>query len=111
MTKDPNEYMEDPTSRFQDALSVQNACNPSGVAYSLWKCCCAVSRYHAGTDAVRTDPAVKLFVAKLADLVGLDYQWPRDAERKCEFHAAIAARGGKDDFNENEEYQKVHKNQ
>ena len=71
-------------NRYREAIDVQDACNPSGVALSLHKMCCVVSREGNGTDGVRRDPAVRLFVAKLADLCGLEYDWPRDAQAECE---------------------------
>jgi hypothetical protein len=78
-------------NRYQDALDVQNACNPSGVAHSLHEICCEVSREGGGTDAVRRDPAVRLFVAKLADLCGLDYTWPMGDHETCQERAIFGA--------------------
>ena len=68
---------------YQDAIDVQDACNPSGVALSLHNLCCSLSREGLGTDDIRRHPAVILFTAKLADLMGLDYQWPDVTYQNC----------------------------
>jgi hypothetical protein len=73
------------TNRFRDALAVQDACNPSGVCRSLFEIFSTTD--WPDTDSKRRDPAVILFVAKLADLVGLEYTWPRDAQLECEKQA------------------------
>jgi len=77
---------------YKEALDVQMACNPSGVTHSLYEVL-TVHLQGADTAAKRSDPAVVLFVAKLADLVGLDYQWPSEAEVECERRAKMAAAG------------------
>lgn len=70
-------------NRFSDAILVQDACNPSGVALDLHRICCEVSKETGSTDAVRRDQAVILFVAKLADLCGLEYTWPSATYDEC----------------------------
>ena len=70
-------------NRYAEAIAVQDACNPSGVAHSLIEVFRQVRAEGGDTDAQRSDPAVRLFVAKLADLCGLDYTWPRDADQAC----------------------------
>jgi hypothetical protein len=78
-------------NRFAEALLLQDACNPSGVARTLLDMIADVRKDPtADSNTVRTDPAVILTVAKLADLVGLAYDWPRDAQAECEA-AAVAA--------------------
>lgn len=66
-----------------DALRVQDASNLSGVALSLVDLCMAMNRNGLGTQAVADHPATRLFVAKLADLAGLDYHWPATAEQQA----------------------------
>jgi hypothetical protein len=66
-----------------DALSVQNASNPSGVAHSFAALCEQMHQAGLSTSAIADHPAAVLFAAKLADLMGLDYHWPRHAEEKA----------------------------
>lgn len=70
-----------------DALQVQNACNPSGVANGMYRAVCDLRELlgsEGGTDALRVHPITQLWAAKLADLCGLQYTWPREAERAVE---------------------------
>lgn len=67
----------------QDALAVQDASNPSGVSRSLHELCCDMHKAGIGTSAICDHPAIQLFVAKLADLSGLNYHWPAKAEAEA----------------------------
>ena len=60
-------------NRFQDAIDMQSACNPSGVAHSIIEAIKQVRDEPAykGTESVRTDPAIKLMVYQLAYLCGV----------------------------------------
>lgn len=59
------------TGRFREALDIQYACNPSGVARTIYDTCRALSRCTTlGTDQIRRDPAVALMVSKLAEMCG-----------------------------------------
>ena len=77
--------------RAQRALDVQSACNVSGVAHSLADLCSEVLQETRSTGALRSDPAIRLYVAKLADLCGLEYAYPLESDAAC---AEIAAGGG-----------------
>lgn len=55
-------------NRFQNALDIQTACNPSGIAHSLIAACAEVREEGGGTDAIKSDPAVRLMVYQLAYL-------------------------------------------
>lgn len=68
----------------KDALSVQNASNPSGVAHSFADLCVAMHKAGLSTSAICDHPATQLFVAKLADLTGLNYHWPARAALKAQ---------------------------
>ena len=74
-------------NRFQEALLLQNACNPSGVAHTLVEMIQEASRQGADTASICRDPAVRLTVAKLADLCNLTYTWPSMSQASCEAHA------------------------
>jgi len=67
----------------RDALSVQNASNPSGVAHGFARLCEQMHQAGMSTSAIADHPAAVLFAAKLADLTGLDYHYPRAAEEKA----------------------------
>lgn len=60
-------------SDYIAAIDVQQASNAMGVAHSLYEVMC---RIEGGTRTKAAHPVVKLFVAKLADLAGLQYEWP-----------------------------------
>lgn len=68
----------------KDALSVQNASNISGVAHSLADLCVAMHAAGLSTTAICDHPATQLFVAKLADLSGVNYFWPASAALKAQ---------------------------
>ena len=68
----------------KDALSVQNACNPSGVAHSFATLCEQMHQAGMSTTAICDHPAARLFAAKLADLMGLNHHWPREAEQQAQ---------------------------
>ena len=82
------------SNRYQEALLLQGACNPSGVAHTLIEMIQEASREGADTAGICRDPAVRLTVAKLADLCGLTYTWPCLAEASCEAHAVGFAQVG-----------------
>lgn len=68
----------------KEATEIQNACNLSGVAHALSR---AITKIHGiygdrGTDFINHHPIVQLYVAKLADLCGIDYTWPRAADEE-----------------------------
>jgi hypothetical protein len=56
--------------RHKEALEVQDACNPGGVAALLSREMSAFMRSseYTGTDSLRRDPALRLIAYKLADL-------------------------------------------
>ena len=58
--------------RNDDALTMQNACNPSGVAHSIAAHFYALIGEGADTNTLQSNPAMRLMVAKLADLMRLD---------------------------------------
>lgn len=74
---------QDARSIYRDALLLQNACNLSGVAITLTEVCDHLRTTGSDTPGIMADPAVKLIVAKLADLCGLDYVWPSAAAGDC----------------------------
>ena len=71
-------------SRWLDALYIQGACNPRGIARALVKATDEVAT-EGDTNAVRADPAVRLMVHQLAYLAGMEnYSWGWDeAVRVC----------------------------
>jgi hypothetical protein len=60
-------------NRFKEAIEIQNACNPSGVARHLVKTMDEVfkSPDYYGTASLTLDPAVRMVLHKLADMCGL----------------------------------------
>jgi aromatic ring hydroxylase len=56
------------SNRFSDAIAIQSACNPSGIASALMRAQRVIYDEGKGTDAVRADPAVRLMVHQLAYL-------------------------------------------
>jgi hypothetical protein len=79
------------------AIEVQDACNLSGVAASLYNICSDVlwpeaNRLGKGTDFVNGHPIVTMFLSKLASLNGTylecDYH---QANKACEALAQIEA--------------------
>ena len=70
---------------LNEAIDVQSACNGSGVAHSLARVFVALRECGVDNAGDRNShDAVKLFVAKLADLAGLDYAYPMDAEKRIQ---------------------------
>ncbi|MCE2836885.1 MAG: hypothetical protein LW834_07970 [Cyanobium sp. 49614_E6] len=67
----------------RDALAVQDACNPSGVAYSFARLCEQMHAAGLSTSAIADHPACQLYAAKLADLCGLNHHYPRAAEAQA----------------------------
>lgn len=61
------------TNRYEEAITCQDAVNPSGVARVFTEQCAAFMRSpdYTGTDSVKRDPALRLIAYKLADLMGL----------------------------------------
>jgi hypothetical protein len=57
----------------KDALSVQNASNPSGIAYGFAHLCEQMHQAGLSTSAIADHPAAALYAAKLADLMGVRY--------------------------------------
>lgn len=84
-------------NRFQVALDIQNACNPSGVAIELVKIIKDAMDDPAckGTMAVRGDPAVAMVVQKLHDLTFYPSSISNFSRvyRDCEKLAAATANG------------------
>lgn len=66
-----------------DALAVQNACNPSGIAHSFAALCEQMHAQGLSTTAIADHPAAQLYAAKLADLCGIDIHWPIAAEQRA----------------------------
>ena len=69
---------------YKDALEIQNASNISGVARHLVE---TIDAVRATGYSANADPAVALVIAKLADMVGLEFTWPRGREKHCENRA------------------------
>ncbi len=66
-----NRYMKNRFERrYSDAINVQYAGNPCGIARSLWELCCAIQNETHSTAAVARNPAVKSYVVRLAELCG-----------------------------------------
>jgi hypothetical protein len=61
-----------PVSRFQMALDIQDAVNPSGVAHAFLDICLILRSQPSfeGTEALKRDPALRLISYKLADMMG-----------------------------------------
>lgn len=79
-----------PYNRWQMALDIQDASNPSGVAHTIADTFTNMVNCGLDTVTLQTDPAMKIMVAKLADLMGLDYRYPMEAERQVK--AALGLR-------------------
>jgi hypothetical protein len=58
--------------RFQVALNVQSAVNPTGVAHAFLNACSAFrdTPECTGTESIKNDPALRLIVYQLAYLMG-----------------------------------------
>lgn len=65
----------------EKALQVQDACNGTAVANSLFQLMQYLrdSGQARSTGDINQHPLVQLFVAKLADLARLDYKYPAEA--------------------------------
>ena len=59
------------TNRNEDAVNIQDACNPSGVAHTIAKHFSELLSQGYGTSALCEDAAMRLMVMKLSDLMGL----------------------------------------
>jgi hypothetical protein len=70
-------------NRFQVAVDIQNACNPSGVARELVRIIedAMQDPAYTGTDYMRRDPAVVAVVDKLQSLMMLDAY---ESHRRCD---------------------------
>jgi hypothetical protein len=68
----------------QDAMMIQDACNGSGVAQGFARAMLALGEHTNGTAERNRHPVVQLWIAKLADLAGMEYTWPADAWVECE---------------------------
>jgi hypothetical protein len=79
----------------QTAIDIQDACNLSGVLRTfdsvvsdvIWP---EARRLGQGTDYVNRHPIVRVFLAKLADLNGLEYSWSAEAFTEVESIASEA---------------------
>jgi hypothetical protein len=70
-----------------DALTVQDACNLTGVLRSFHEAACWLQRNTKSTDAVCQHPAMKLFADKVASLTGMQHcslDTYRQAHAACE---------------------------
>ena len=56
---------------------LQGACNLKGVVRALHAHCLA---FQGDSEKIREDASVVLIIAKLADMVGIDYQWSCEAK-------------------------------
>lgn len=70
--------------RCRSARDLQNACNLRAVARELVRLSDEAFFECLNTDKVKQDPAVIMTVAKLADMVGLSYEYPRAAEEAAQ---------------------------
>ena len=72
-------------NRFDDALAIQSACNPSGVARSVVAMLAQIiSEENGDTNSMRNDPAVRLAVYQLAYLTGATDANYSEAYSACE---------------------------
>lgn len=62
-------YWEVVATRHQDALDIQNACNPAGIALALHEAFREVIAEGGDTKAQREDPACRLILHQLAYLL------------------------------------------
>ncbi len=60
------------TTRHKDALTIQNACNVSGVAHAVIRACQEVRDEGGDGNALYKDPAIRLMVHQLAFLTGME---------------------------------------
>ena len=62
---------------IDDAIALQDACNPTALAGTL-RAMCSFLMKERGTDATCSHPAVKATIGKLASLAGISHD-PEDA--------------------------------
>lgn len=64
----------------REALQIQNACNLGGLAHSFPEVMdaigCLPDGSGNGTDRKNRHPITRLWIAKMSDLSGLQYEWP-----------------------------------
>ena len=79
-------------SRFQDALLIQSACNPAGVAHALARHIAEFMKTPAygGTASICEDPALRLMAYQLAHLFGVAQGFP-DYPQAHDVCAGVAA--------------------
>ncbi len=77
------------TKRHGDAIAISDgACNPSGIAHAIIEACqeMRLDPAYRGTDAIRSDPAIRLMVHQLAFLCGVgefqSFDWSA-ARKEC----------------------------
>ena len=69
---------------YYDAIGmIQDASNMGGVVGTLAHMLTELNKKGADTKTRHSDPAVICVIAKLADLAGLDYAWPKPSEEDC----------------------------
>lgn len=78
-----------------EAIFVQSACNASGVAHSLARLMVFLGQCLDDTGKRNSHFLVQLYTAKLADLAGMEYSYPFDAEKKAQM---IIDAGARDEF-------------
>lgn len=77
----------------QEALDIQNACNMGGLSNGFARAVEDLSPHcPEGTSQRNRHPVTSLWIAKLADLAGIDYTYPRDADAQCRKWAADVLR-------------------
>lgn len=79
----PDAFLMTEARWCRDALAVQNASNPSGIAHSFAALCEQMHAQGLSTTAICDHPAARLYAAKLADLCGVDIHWPTTAEERA----------------------------
>lgn len=79
----PDAFLMTEARWCRDALAVQNACNPSGIAHSMAALCEQMHAQGLSTTAIADHPATRLYAAKLADLCGISIWFPKEAETKA----------------------------
>lgn len=84
------EYRGGLMNRYQEAIDIQDACNPVAVAGVLQKQMVSVLRERQSTAAIREDAAVRLLLYKLMDMF-YEHPEPGDfsvAYQRCQQEAA-----------------------
>lgn len=72
----------------KDAIDVQNACNPRGVARSMCEAMSFLADQGCGTNEISLHPVVVLFVSKLASLNHSDCLCSDCVDRYSEAYSA-----------------------